>query len=291
MARSKVDGPREFPETQEKDALRIKDGHLLNELAAKKRRGLRYLGLAGEEATDVLRWKQSLAHVVVVERPIADDNARAEFEDAIQFRLTPVFNGNIHIVYEDVWKHLCSDSFAKSQLAPDVVNLDFCGGLLYATDLEYPKQREAFQGLFERLQKTSEDFLLFLTLMPRDKGKETYKKYLKDQCESLKLVKDVDPDALAANFEFHAQSNLLLFKACLPLLIHDIGRSYNYAVELRLLRRYTKMLHLAFSCVFQPQTLGLASSPLFARKVLEAPLRRMLGNGREERETPPGIRG
>lgn len=281
-------GPRDFPETLEKDVLRTRDLGFLKELSAEKGRSLRYLGLSGSEALDVLKWKDSLGHVVVIERPIGDEDAESRFSESITFRLTRHFNGNLEIVFADIWKYLASDEFAKMAVAPDVVNLDFCGGLVYS-NMEYPVQRLAFQGLFSRQRQTGEDFLLLLTLMPRDKGRETYTSYLRGQVDALKALGGLDRSSLEENFQFHCGSQFLLFKACLPILLAEIGRSYNFHVETRLMRKYTKMLHLAFRCRFQPGSLGLAPTPTLVVRTLEAPLRKLLPNGQEDRDTPPAI--
>lgn len=286
--------PGLFPETQEKRALRARDGMLIQRLSQKKGRQLYYLGLAGVNARDVIAWEKSLDQVTVVERPITDSDLRAQFETDVLLKLTPLFNGHINVVFQDIWNYLISDEFNAQPRFPDLFNLDFCGGLINHVDMEYPVQRESFQSLFNRGQKCSADFLLLCTLLPRDKGKTTYKKYLGDYVEALKTSSGSRytktlTDQLDVNLHFHERSNLSLFKACLPILLEDIGRSHNYKVTVAYTRLYTKMIHFAFECTFVPGVLGLAPDFTAVVRILNAPLRKLLSDGQEQQTWPPRI--
>jgi hypothetical protein len=294
MAKKKEVPVGYFPETIQKDVLRARDMELIRKLAASKGRSLFYCGLTGSEAADVLKWREWLSRVLAVQVHIPDEVKRVRFEADLMLKLAPHFNGNIKIVYDDVWEYLASEKFAKLSAVPDVVNLDFCGGFLYEVDMNYPKQRAAFQKLFESASKAGEDFILLLTLMPRDKGKETYKKYLEGLISSLanntprgnkaKLHASLD-----ANLRFHRRANLRLFKACLPILISDIGRSHNFIVRASYIRLYTKLIHMAFECTFVRNVLGLAADPRAVIALLNQPMRKLLETGGEEQEWPPQI--
>jgi hypothetical protein len=162
--------PGYFPETVQKDVLRARDMELVKQLATKKGRSLSYCGLTGSQANDVVKWREWLASVVAVQEPIADETKRVQFETDLMLKLMPHFNGNIELVFSDVWDYLASKAFAELHTFPDVVNLDFCGGLLYTVNMSYLKQRLAFQKLFEGASGAGEDFILLLTLMPRDRA-------------------------------------------------------------------------------------------------------------------------
>lgn len=286
--------PGLFPDTSEKRVLRARGYGLIQALSQRKGRRLRYCGLAGVNAHDIEMWQDALDHVTVIERPIDDPAKRAEFETRLLLKLAPVFNGNIDIVFQDVWKYLASDAFQNRSSFPEVINLDFCGGMINKVDMNYPDQREAFQRLFEAGHRNRADFLLVLTLSPRERGKETYKKYLSNYVQSLKgNISTSQPRKLAeqleANLRFHVRTNLTLFKVCLPLLLEDIGRSHNYQVVGVYTRFYTKMIHLVFDCTFVSGVLGLPPDMKTAIKVLNAPLRKLFPDGQERQTWPPII--
>lgn len=283
-----------FPETLQKDVLRERDLTLVQKLATKKKRLLCYCGLCGVEAVDVVKWQEVLDRVLVVERPISDESNRTHFKTSIVLKLAPLFNGNIQIVFQDIWNFFASSEFVQSKVFPDVINLDFCGGMVNEVTMEYPKQRAAFQHIFEVGSKQGEDFLLLMTLMPRDRGKTTYKKYLQDTIESIgRYTPTSDRERLLKQVEnsrkFHERSNFGLFKACLPLLLEEIGRSHNFSVRPVYIRLYTKMIHFAFECAFVSGVLGLPSDPTRAIRLLNQPMRRLLSDGREEQDWPPQI--
>lgn len=294
MMRRKEKLQGSFPETLQKDVLRERDLTLVQRLATKKNRRLRYCGLCGVEAVDVVKWQDALDRVLVVERPISDEGIRINFKASIVLKLAPLFNGNIQIIFQDVWDFFASPKFVQSKMFPDIINLDFCGGMVNEVAMEYPKQRVAFQRVFEVGSKQGEDFLLLLTLMPRDRGKSTYKKYLQDTIESIgKQTPTSDRERFLKQVEssrkFHERNNFGLFKACLPLLLEEIGRSHNFSVKPVYIRLYTKMIHFAFECAFVSGVLGLPSDPTRAIRLLNQPMRRLLPDGREEQDWPPQI--
>jgi hypothetical protein len=281
-----------FPETVQKDVLRVRDLELVKQLATAKGRSLGYCGLTGPQANDVMKWRELLASVVSIQEPITDEAKRIQFETDLMLKLTPFFNGNVSLVFSDIWDYLASTEFASLPSFPDVINLDFCGGLLYAVNMNYPRQRTAFQKLFERASSVGEDFILLLTLMPRDRGKETYKKYLDGLMESLGNNSGNNAKiqaSLEANHRFHKRDNLRLFKACLPILLSDIGRSHNFIVKVCYIRLYTKMIHMAFECTFVRNVLGLAADPRAVITLLNQPMRKLLESGGEEQDWPPQI--
>src|SRR5438067_1944811 len=53
---------------------------------------------------------------------------------------------------------------------------------------------------------------------------------------------------LEENREVHERSNLILFKACVPLLLEEIGRAHSCIVRTLCIRLYTKMIRFAFEC-------------------------------------------
>ena len=274
-----------FPETFEKEILRTRDQFLIGELAEEKGRRLTYCGLAGINAYDVLKWQEYLDDVIVVERPISDEMPKLNFETKVIRRLTPIFNGKVKVVFCDIWDYLASRSFAACPRMPDVLNLDFCGGLIAQIDMNYPKQIDAFRGMFELAKNTGSHFLLLITLLPRDMGKDTYKSYLAEYIKSLKdIVNGNITPQLDANQRFHERNNFTLFKACLPILLSDIGRSYNFRVRVRYIRRYTKMIHFAFRCDFVKGAFSIPYNPLESIKILNDPMRKILSDGKE---TPP----
>ena len=280
----------EFPETAQKDVLRAKDFVILQDLASRKARKLSYLGLAGVHAYDVMKWRELLDRVTVIERPIRDELARNEFRTKLTLGLMPTFNGNFSLIFADIWDFLASDGLAMMGRFPDVINLDFCGGLVNAIDMHYPKQRAAFQKIFETAQATGESFVLMLTLMPRDKGKITYKKYLNDNTDSLGSAFDADSRKLVeANARFHERDNLTLFKACLPILLTEVGRSHNYVVKTTYIKFYTKMIHLVFGCTFVRGVLGLPNDAGAMLNTLNLPIRKLEADGGEDVQWPPQV--
>src|SRR5262249_18152233 len=138
----------------------------------------------------------------------------------------------------------------------DLVNLDFCGGMCYESEMEYPKQRLAFTNLFNVAAKKRSSFLFLITLMPRAKGKNSYKKYLSSIYTSLietaqrTSKKPVFSAQAEASRKFHEGSNLSLFKACIPILLDDIGHAHNFDLKPVYTRLYTTMIHFAIQCSF-----------------------------------------
>jgi hypothetical protein len=98
------------------------------------------------------------------------------------------------------------------------------------------------------------------------------------------LVKKFD-----ASFKYHSKNNLALFKACIPILLTEIGRSYNYSVKLEYCRLYTKMIHFAFSCNFVKSVLGMAPDSGDTIRYINQPLRKLLPDGTEEQSYPPQV--
>lgn len=281
-----------YPETSEKDILRTRDQFLIKELSEEKGRRLTYCGLAGINAYDVLKWQEYLNDVIIVERPINDEMTKLDFETKVIRRLTPIFNGRVKVVFYDIWDYLVSEDFAACPRMPDVVNLDFCGGFMSQANLDYPKQKEAFQGMFELAKKKGSHFLLLITLLPRDRGKETYKSYLAEHInESLKVGFNADiATQLEANRRFHERNNFTLFKACLPILLSELGKTYHFRVSVRYIRLYTRMIHLAFRCNFVEKKLSISHNPLESIKILNDPIIKILSDGQAARpDFPPRI--
>ena len=280
----------EFPETLEKDILRQRDADLLRNMAEAKHRRLRYTGLAGIRAREIKLWAEHLSGACVVQRSfkIPDDNSI--FRREIELELLPLFPGQVSVEFEDIWTFL--ESGLPSPL-PDVVNLDFCGGFIYETTMDYPRQKAALQRLFQNQRERQNDFLLLFTLMPRDRGKEKYRDYLRNVCDALvQDYKDLGPSIVSstdASFRFHSSNGLRLFKVCLPLLVMDIGRVNNYLVRVEYIRLYTKMIHIAFSASFVRGTLGVPYTASSVIKVLNADLMKLQPDGTVMRQSPPRV--
>ncbi len=242
----------------------------------------------------MLKWQSHLNQVEVIERPLPDISARLKFKTTILSKLTPHFNGHVRIHIHDVWDFLASKDFG-TDYPIDLVNLDFCGGMCYESEMEYPKQRLAFTNLFSVAAKKRSSFLLLITLMPRDKGKDTYKKYLSSIYASL--VESVQNPAKAvfsaqaeASRKFHESSNLNLFKACIPILLDDIGHAHNFDVKPVYTRLYTMMIHFAIMCSFVQGVLGLP--PRHATSLIQTlnqPMRKLHPNGIEDARHPPQL--
>ena len=269
-----------FPETLQKEILRTRDLFLIEQLANEKGRKLTYCGLAGVNAYDIETWRDYISDVTVIERPTTDKERASDFESVVQFKLGRLVDGQVTVIFADIWDFLDSDTFAASSRMPDVVNLDFCGGLVTQVNLDYPKQRAAFQRMFHLAKDKGSHFLLFVTLLPRDLGKTTYKSFLSDCMTSLKsyFSPDMTPQ-ITANQRFHERSNFTLFKACLPILLSDIGRNYNFNVKSCYIRLYTKMIHLAFRCEFVRGAFGIPYNPHQTVEILNEPLSKILPDG------------
>jgi hypothetical protein len=286
--------PGYFPDTIQKNILRERDRRLIEKLAADKGRALTYCGMCGEEALDVLKWRDHLNRVEVIERPLPDPASRLQFKTSILSKLTPHFNGHIRLHIVDAWQYLSSEEFAIDYPV-DLINLDFCGGMSYESEMEYPKQRLAFTNLFNMAARSRSSFLLLITLMPRDKGKDSYKQYLSSIYASLvESTSRQSRQALLAQADasrkFHESSNLTLFKACIPILLDDIAHAHNFNVKIIYIRLYTTMIHLAFQCSFVQGVLGLPPRhPSSLIHILNQPMRKLLETGVEEARHPPQL--
>lgn len=289
------DVSREFPETNSKDILRNCDLFLIEKLQKESGHKLCYLGLPGIDAKDVLTWKDTLDYVVAIERLDKDsEEARAAFKTSLLLKLTPVLYNNIKIVFDDVWSMLASGRLIDFQRVPQVINLDFCGGMHY-TAMDYPKQMSAFHELFKRLRTEGVEALIFFTLNPRDIGHEKYIDYLQERINIVKPILGSKDKKISSEMDesikFHQRNNLLLFKACLPIMLYEVGASSNYEISLVYALRYRTMVHLALKCKFHRGAYGYPQDPIELINILNQSIHKIDDAGKiVEPATPPRIR-
>lgn len=281
-----------FPDTVQKDILRQRDLFLIEKLSELKSRKLSYLGLSGIGAYDVIKWRKHLNFATVIERLSSDKETNSNFKTNLLFKLTQYLHQNVDIIFDDIWDYLASPEFTSHKVTPDIVNLDFCGGMINNTNMDYPKQMSAFNNLFQKEANTANDFIMLMTLLPRDKGKTTYKSFLNDRIESLKAsyidaTSNKISSILDSSKKFHEKNNLYLFKVCIPLLLYNIGRGHNYSVQLKYCRLYTKMIHFSFLCTFTKGAMSLPPDPRKDIILINKPIQKLLENGKLEEVYPP----
>lgn len=165
-----------------KDALREGNLGLIRSLSEETYRELRYLGLPSPWMRDISKWHPYLEEIVAVELEdrlipdLIDKSYTLGLLNNIKY-----FSGDIDTILQDGYDDQNRDLTAH--LPAEVVNLDYCGGLLYegfdrisALDSLLQKQSEAIR----ESNKYFPYFLLFITHNSHStKGKQApFKEYL-----------------------------------------------------------------------------------------------------------------
>jgi len=230
-----------FPESVEKDYLR--NYHLLHSLADQIEsigRPLNYFGLPSAEMRDVATWQPLLGSITAIERD--PDVALALYKTAqklgirnrtivIEMRLAEIANllameeKLVQLSLASLWVNVQEKVNRVRQIHHDVINLDLCGGFLYAKH-EESENAKILRHLFEFQAKQKTAFILIVTFALRDMGKEDYDKFIKetlDHLESLKINTKEVRDYYTAQKVENQPPNLRRLRFCFPVYLHKIA--------------------------------------------------------------------
>ena len=201
---------------------------------------LTYFGLPGEKLLDILNWREFLGYCTVVENMDVADELEL---NVLKNHLEHI----VHLVRANI-DELILTKFDKSSLRwpYEIINLDYCGGLVNSR-LDGTSQRlEALRALFER--QVGAAFILFLTLNLRDRDGEELDDLVKLQEEDFL---GLDLDGVNDCFNKHRELNHAgLLKIYVPIFLDSIAKHHSLVFIPPILYQGTQqMIHFAIQCV------------------------------------------
>jgi hypothetical protein len=202
---------------------------------------LRYLGLPGVDLLDILSWREFLGYCTAVEESVG------LIEDLELNVLNNHLEGMVHIVRGNITDLLAVPAESNQLQWPyQIVNLDFCGGLVHAQDSHDSQRLNALKNLFARQAGTA--FLLFLTLNLKDKDKGELEELVKQQEDDLRVL---DPEGVATCFMQHRDLGYAgLLKIYVPIFLLNEARRHSLNFIPPILYQGTKqMMHFAVECI------------------------------------------
>lgn len=135
-----------YPESLEKNELRLMHLRTLYEYRKKAERDLTYFGLPSAEMLDVKLWKPVLGHITAVERDkdVATDMYRTAELIGVRSRMTLLERSLVEVtrlialdeknflLHARQFPSVTFENLRKIRaISHDIYNLDFCGGFLY----------------------------------------------------------------------------------------------------------------------------------------------------------------
>jgi hypothetical protein len=153
----------------------------------------------------------------------------------------------VHLLSGNIDELLLADATDHRLRWPyQLVNLDYCGGLVNAAETRISKRLEAIKILFERQATTS--FILLLTLNLRDNSVDEFEG-LVDQLEDD--LRPLDLEGLGECFAAHrALKQAGLIKLYTPAFLDLVAREHSLVVHAPVLYSGTQtMIHFVVECV------------------------------------------
>jgi hypothetical protein len=284
-----------FPESDQKSHLRRIHLKYLVDYKQALGRDLAYFGLPSAEMLDIKLWRQVLGHITAVERD--SDVAMIMYRTAQRLgvrRKTVIIEGDL----VDTARLLAmEDDVAKLSLAElplseqdkihrvrnighDVINLDLCGGFLYAKKLGESENARLLRYLIEFQAKHKNPFVLIITFNLRDTGKDDYDSFIAEalnHLDSLGIDTSEVRDFYTASEIKGQPPNLRRLRFCVPTYLHKI------AFEDFQARSFGAWYYKTFyhtRLLFEPRqgggALGLTWPPVDEfKELLRAPLKRL----------------
>lgn len=165
-----------FRSNANKDLIREQiDARIVEEFAQdvkrERKKLLTYFGLPGPELRDICAWRDYVEFCVAVE------NARDPLiTHLIRDRAYQIgFHSRVQILRGDVDYVLTSwrddEGFSPRVDCVDLVNLDYCGGIMYKDFAGRSRRIKAIKELIQRQGEHQRDFLLLLTVNARMKDR------------------------------------------------------------------------------------------------------------------------
>ncbi len=211
---------------------------------------LAYLGLPGEDILDVLNWREYIGRWTGVQIADNPENA-ATYDRMIRNVLLSRLERAFQPMRADIDDLLTTTEGQQRLHWPyHIVNLDYTGGLVNASDRVGPEGRSrrlnAIRGLFGR--QVGVAFVLFLTLNLRDRDKGELDKLVEDELEELLGLDLVGVEECFANHRDFGHAGKL--KIYVPIFLGAMATRHTLAFNPPILYQGTKqMLHFAVRCV------------------------------------------
>lgn len=235
-----------FPESKEKEYLRLKHFTFFTECKRNLGRDLSYFGLPSAEMLDIKLWKNVLCNIVAVEREekIALMMYRTATIIGVRPKTIILENDLLEItkllVLDDKYTkqlQLSSSEQEKIQKARsikyDIINLDLCGGFLYPKSDGHSDNAEIMSNLINYQAKHKHPFTLIITFNLRDTGIEHYNAFIEETLHVLNKL-NIDTSELRDYYlspEVDNQPpNLRRLRFCVPTYLHKIAFN-NYQVK------------------------------------------------------------
>ena len=252
-----------FPESIEKQVIRIRDGLLINEFRERVLGGskIKYFGMPSAELLDILTWQDQLSGFTAVERDldVVKDIEKSIFEHR--------FESMSHIIHGDVTEVLKNQRIGKHQL----FNLDFYGGFVHRKEDGSASIPDALKSLIRQQADFRESFILLSTFNLRDDDKVEYDEYIGTIYSNLSRysVKNLDK-----NIEFHinrgSPTNAYKLKICFPCFVYVSGLP-EFHCALKRVYHYKNLVHFAIEMIFvQDRALGGVPNPQGLTEILNA---------------------
>lgn len=266
-----------YPESLEKDELRLI--HLRTLFSYRKiiGRDLAYFGLPSAEMLDVKLWKPVLGHITAVERDhdVATDMYRTAQLIGVRNRMIILERSLVEVAKlmaldeKDFSLHasqlplITLNNLRKIRSVPhDVYNLDFCGGFLYPKENGDSDNVDTLKNLIAFQSKHRHKFILITTLNWRDTGKDDYNGFIKNTLDNLKGL-NIDVSDLEKFYLKPNAKQLTRLRFCIPTYIHKIAFD---KFEVRSLGAWTYKTFYHTAMVFEPRqgksALGLSWPPV-----------------------------
>ena len=207
---------------------------------------LAYLGLPGEELLDVLSWRQFLGRWTGVQ--IADTpNNIAIAERMIHKVLWNRMERGFELIRADI-DDLLDTEVGQQQLKwpYHIINLDYYGGLVNATENRSSRRLNALRGLFARQADVA--FLLFLTLNLRDRDRGELTRLVNAEEEELSALEiEGVAECFATHREFGHAGELKIY---VPIFLGANANRHTLIFHPPILYQGTQqMIHFAVHCI------------------------------------------
>ena len=269
-----------FPDSVEKQALRLRDGALLRRFQSSLGgRRLRYCGLTSAEFRDVQAWRNSLESVCAVEQ-------RSDVRNDMRINWRRLNLGmHLDAVSDDILDFLVR---ADTPLF-DVYNLDFCGGFTNPQKSGKSRCREAVRSIAERHRSREAPFVLVATFNIRDRGVEAYDQFLSELEDVLRGLDNVEE-----NLNVHGTSHAMKIKLSYTFVCWHAAKSNDFDLTLTDPFVYssgrTTLTHFYSEFTYRARPLPqLNVERENLAQIASLPLRRMVGRIARTEVRPPVI--
>lgn len=209
--------------SENKQKVREMNRIVIEKFFTEKKRKLRYLGLPSEGMVDIECWRDLLEHVSAVERGVNGEEWVRQHNIILKAFIMGISN-NFLLYRGDIDNILIEGRDSNNQLLKypyDLVNLDYCGGVIYKEAKDRSRRIESLKCLFDSQAKLRSDFLLILTC--------NFDNDINEECRQLidKMINSVSPEIRFRIKESYTDpSDIVKLKVVFLSLIQDIAKEH-----------------------------------------------------------------